>query len=323
MGLEPCHWTILFLGEILHLIFGILYPFPFKKNSIRHNAIPRACELTLIHSGWYKMHFPFNWLSVKPVFMGAQWTRNNAHLAFFVPSVQQLKSTNSYPRVFGAIQINNRTSNLLNRDSWESHGLVLNEVTAAFKNEQTALWNNTFYDLIAWLFFIHWMLVPFWIPNSLGFINPSNNLILVQLYCRKSECLSEGWQMWDVKTLTVGAEIMLFVPSGLVLMAAVLVCNSRWTPNKPHESGKPLWPSPIVGFGTNCFKQPTILWPTEPKSCQLTQGLNKETLAPGDYQAWVPVFLFFSFHRLYTLQKLFWFIFDLYWSTYSPISHNN
>lgn len=48
---------------------------------MRHDAIPLVCKLTLIHSGWYEMHFHFhsgwyemhlNLLSVKPVFMGAK-----------------------------------------------------------------------------------------------------------------------------------------------------------------------------------------------------------------------------------------------------------
>lgn len=99
-----------------------------------YNAIPLSCELALIHTGWYEMHFPFKLTLCKTCIHGSVVNSKQCTPGFFVPSEQQLKSTNSYLRVFGAIQSNNRTSNLLNRDSWESHGLVLNGVTATFKN---------------------------------------------------------------------------------------------------------------------------------------------------------------------------------------------
>lgn len=102
--------------------------------SMRRNALPLACELTLIHSGWYEMHFPFKLALCTTCMYGSTVNPKQCTPGFFVPSVQQLKSTNSYLRVFGAIRSNNRTSNLLNRDSWESRGLVLNGVTATFKN---------------------------------------------------------------------------------------------------------------------------------------------------------------------------------------------
>lgn len=87
---------------------------------MRHDAIPLVCELTLIHSGWYEMHFPFKLALCKTCIHGSVVNSKQCTPSLFVPSLQQLKSTNSYLRVFEAIQRNNRTCNLLKRDSWES-----------------------------------------------------------------------------------------------------------------------------------------------------------------------------------------------------------